>query len=435
MEDNGKTREKEFTDALIRAFGRECIYHSPQMRKASGQQKELADALILVPPYAVVFQLKWLHQSAEDFYGDKKDIEQNRLEQKMIAAARQFKRLHSGWRQGTKIELPQVWNTQSRKNYSLDLSIIEHFIPVVVVDFEDSQYEIAGGRTNVSPIVVQSPNAIKEWGMVHCFLFKDFLRILDDLFEPGDLMTYLTLRERQITESQRFINYSELDFFALYLSKYNEWNRTQDSPYLLVEPNYYEDFLETCKDEITKRRRVLKQEDSLDKIMAQMCSHSHVGIIPSIVRNIGQIKSLPALLKKDISHHLDCNLAKLSIARANNKTQISIGRFPTVLSPNTVYLIAAVLYELQYSEAVIEILYQRTLSYMVANGWRNEKQDVFIVIKDLDGRWAFVGYRRPTATDYDNCLQPKELEETRTDFNLELFRETEWSYSRHCQAT
>ena len=235
MEDKGKTREKEFTEALIRAFGRECIYHSPQMRKASGQQKELADALILVPPYAVVFQLKWLHQSAEDFYGDKKDIEQNRLEQKMIAAARQFKRLHSGWRQGTKIELPQVWDTQSRKNYSLDLSIIEHFIPVVVVDFEDSQYEIAGGRTNVSPIVVQSPDAIKEWGMVHCFLFKDFLRILDDLFEPGDLMTYLTLRERQITESQRFINYSELDFFALYLSKYNEWNRTQDSPYLLVE--------------------------------------------------------------------------------------------------------------------------------------------------------------------------------------------------------
>ena len=390
MNDMGKEREREFTDSLIRAFGCECVYHSPQMRKANGQQKELADAMILVPPYAVVFQLKWMHQTAEDFHGNNQEIEQGRLGQKMEEAARQFKRLNATWRRKSRIELPQIWNDR-KKNYVLNLSLIKFFVPVVIVDFEDRQYTAPGVRTNVCPIVTKVPDTIKDWGMVHCFLFRDFNTILDDLFTPGDLITYLFLREKQIMVHQKFLNYSELDFFALYLTDYSKWDCQESSPKLLVEPNYYEATIRKYADAFTKRRAFFRHSDFLDEIVSYMCAHFQARFLDAFLLSLGRIMALPALIRKEIARRIDINRKKLICQGSNATSQLSIGRFSTVIFPNTLYLITSVACELKYKETVKDYYYRRALSYVVEKGWQTDIQDVFMIILGLPDGWIVWG--------------------------------------------
>ena len=428
MEDKGKERECSFVDSLVQAFGHECVYYSPKIRKTSGQQKELADAMILVPPYAIVFQIKWLHQKAEDFHGTNKVIEQERLEHKMAEAAKQFKRLNTTWRQNSKIELPRVWGCRNNGTYTLDLNLIKHFIPVVIVDFEDQQYSMPGARTNVRPVVTKVPDSIKDWGMVHCFLFRDFKTILDDLFTPGDLMTYLFLREKQITGYQKYLNYSELDFFALYLTKYSEWDRTADSPMLLVESNYYEALVHHRADDFARRRLFFRHPDILDGIVSKMCMHfqNKEKGIESFLLNLGRIKGLPALLKKSIEEHVNKNLMKLTCTTVN--TQISMGRFASMIFPHTLYLIGVIVCELEYAETVKDYLYRRALSYIVENEWQLDTKDVFMILIDLHGRWFFVGGRTINAEDYIERLSIEEIERSRISLNVESFKESEWSY-------
>lgn len=434
MNDIGKERESEFVDSLIRAFGSECVYHSPQMRKANGQQKELADAMILVPPYAVVFQLKWMHQTAEDFYGANQEIERGRLWQKMVEAAKQFNRLNATWRRNSRIELPQIWNG-GKKTFTLDLSLIKFFIPVVVVDFEDQQYTAPGARTNVCPVVTKIPDAIKDWGMVHCFLFRDFNTILADLFTPGDLITYLFLREKQIMVHQKFLNYSELDFFALYLTKYPEWNRSINSPMLVVEPNYYEALIRDRADDFAKRREFFRNPDFLDEIVSQMCVHFQNKFCEAFLLNLGRIRGLPALIKKSIGEHVNINREKLECPNINitTTTQISMGRFATMIFPNTLYLIGSVICESKCVETVTDYLYRRALSYIVEKGWQSDIQDVFMIIQGVPNRWTFAGGCTVNADDYDRCLTKVEIEKSRVSFDIEPFNASEWSYLRQFQ--
>ena len=427
MQDKGKERERELVDRVVHAFGRECVYRSPQMQKANGQQKELADVMILVPPYAVVFQLKWMHQTADDFNGDNQEIEQGRLVQKMEEAARQFKRLNATWRRNSRIELPQVWN-DDKKTFVLDLRLIKFFIPVVVIDFEDQQYMVPGARTNVCPVVAKIPDAIKDWGMVHCFLFRDFNAILDDLFTPGDLITYLFLREKQVMVHQKFLNYSELDFFALYLTGYSKWNCQTSSPMLLVEPNYYEAVIGNRANDFTKRRMLFRKPDFFDEIMVRLCMNFQNVSIEDFLLNLGRIKGLPALLKKSIAERINANIVKLVSSKVNTTTQISIGRFSAVVFPHTLYLIGVVLCEPEYVETVKDYLYLRALSYVVEKDWQTEVQDVFMIILGLPNRWIFVGSRVINVNDYDLCLTAEEIEKSRVSHNVELFEESEWSY-------
>ena len=397
------------------------------MNKTNRQQKELADILILVPPYAVVFQLKWLHQTAEDFHGANQEIERGRLEQKMAKAAKQFNRLHATWRLDSKIELPQVWN--DRKNtFVLFFFLIKVFIPVVVIDFEDQQYATPDARTNVSPVVTKVPDVINDWGMVHCFLLKDFSIILDDLFTPGDLITYLLLRERQIKERQKFLAYSELDFFALYLTRYHEWNRSENAPMLFVAPNYYETIIGNHANDFTKRRMFFRKTDFFDEIIMWLCMNSQNMPIEDFLLNLGRIKGLPALLKKSIAEQINANIVKLANRKVNTTTQISIGRFSAVVFPHTLYLISVVLCEPEYVETVKDYLYLRALSYVVEKDWQPEVHDVFMIILGLPNRWVFVGNRVININDYGLCLTAEEIEKSRVSYDVELFEESEWSY-------
>jgi len=45
----GDVREKELYEALIRRFGRNCVYHSPKIH-VHGQEKELGDVVVLALP-------------------------------------------------------------------------------------------------------------------------------------------------------------------------------------------------------------------------------------------------------------------------------------------------------------------------------------------------------------------------------------------------
>lgn len=427
--DVGKMREVEFVSELVRAFGRECVYYSPQLRKKNGQQKELADVMILLPPYAVVFQLKWLHQHAEDFWGEEGEVERGRIEKKMFEAASQFKRLKESWRQDLCIQLPKIW-ARGGGAFTIKLGCIKHFIPVVVIDFQDDKYSQKGLRTNVAPVVSRIPDSLKEWGAVHCFLFRDFLFILKDLFTPGDLMTYLYLRERQVAVNRKFVSYSELDLFALYLTKFSEWNRTADSSLLAVEPNYYEALMRDRVEDFATRREKYRETDRLDWILLEMCAHFSGGEVEVFLSSLSRIKCMPALIKKNVANRFEANLKKYEALNGRVSAMTSVGRFSTILFPNVVYLVGVVGCHADDQMMALEYHYLRTLSHIVENGWQSQTDEVFMMVFNpcVNGVWT--GLRKINPVDYDVRLTQEEINMTRRSFSEEKFKESEWSYLR-----
>lgn len=133
--------------------------------------------------------------------------------------------------------------------------------------------------------------------------------------------------------------------------------------------------------------------------------------------------------------HVTINRKKLEHPNKNitTTTQISMGRFATMIFPNTLYLIGSVICESKCVETVNDYLYRRALSYIVEKGWQSDIQDVFMIIQGVPNRWTFAGVRTVNADDYNRCLTKVEIEKSRVSYDLEPFNASEWSYLRQFQ--
>lgn len=161
---NGDLCEQSLYELLVSRFGGNCVFRSPKVYP-HGQEKELADILVLALPYAIAIQSKWKKLTREDLLGEKKDVYRNRLIKTMEEAASQFKELASSINQDMVIKLPVPWTSDVEECFELPLRCIENIVPVVIVDFEDEEYDNPDLRYNdIPPVIVKVPSQIEHWG-------------------------------------------------------------------------------------------------------------------------------------------------------------------------------------------------------------------------------------------------------------------------------
>jgi len=268
VEGLGDIREAELYDALCRRFGRNCVYHSPKIR-VHRQEKELGDVVVLALPYMIVFQSKWKKMTSEDLHGDKGDLYKSRLIKTMQKAACQFKELASSLRQNVIIELPQVWFPESDETYQFPLELVDHVVPVVVVDFEDKMYDDPDARfEGVPPVVTEVPSQVKSWGAVHSFILRDFYRIINQLFTVGDLLYWLKEREKFLCGGKRsIVGYTELTLFAMYLENDSSWQTLNEADCVFFVGNdNFERMTRKMRKSFAKRQKIFGQRNLLDAI-------------------------------------------------------------------------------------------------------------------------------------------------------------------------
>ena len=423
----GHVREKELYEALVKRFGRDCVYLNSKYRRPDGTEKELWDVFVLALPYAIVFQMKWRDRTARDFSGEHADIEIKRIDKRMSTAAKQFREFLSLYDNHAKIMLPRVWR-QKEEEYELPLAYIEKIIPVVVIDFEDPDYIHPEQRTCLCPQVIEVPNCVKPFGAVHSFLFKDLIRIINEMFTIGDLVTYLTKRRMLIENGTAFLRYSEMDVFALYQTDYPLWEKLLDQSAVIIEPGIFEAKIAKYKEMFAKRQQCFTARDLVDGLIDEV-EHSAVDDM-ACLQNLGRLRLLTSVMKKDVSNVLLSNIRSFSLP---DNSQIcgmrrSIGNYASEILPETYFCVIVFNGTADQMIAVANYCYLRTLRRVKDEQKEGVAKEVFIVMVSAIVSASYVEIRQIRNEDYDFALSQEEIETSRFDYSERKVRVSEWSY-------
>jgi len=440
MDDKGKLREQELFDVLVSRFGEDCVYLNPKFRKTNGAEKELADIIVLAVPYILLFQLKWSHISDSDLAGEDSETMQRRLHRKMVEATCQFKAFCRLWGDHRSIMLPQVFGHSLQEEYELPLEEFTTVIPIVVVDFEDEKYHDPTLRYVVPPIVEDVPPIVKSCGCVHAFLFRDIERILEDMFTVGDLITYLKLRERQILGQKIFVNYSELDLFASYMSQYNQWEQASESFVVIVQRGMYEKIKDILAEEFKGRKKVFEEEDALDRVVAclkglvvnaSMREPLNEAFVSMFLGCSGRLRCLRAVEKKQLSDRLIRNIQACDISRGDDTRgpiESAFDLSTSIALPHTAFHVVASVYADSTIQNLLCLLYVRGLNMIKNNGKGDDVKEIMLILANARTKSTYVEVRR---------VSPEVLQYAATDEQMAVDRKSsatvhvgheEWAY-------
>lgn len=426
-EEIGHIREKELYEALVKRFGKDCVYLNSKYRRPDGAEKELWDVFVLALPYAIVFQMKWRDRTAQDFSGEHADVEIKRLGKKMNVAAKQFHEFLSLYNNHATIMLPRVWRHQE-EIYELPLDSIEKIIPVVVIDFDDPDYAFPEQRTCLGPQVTEIPNCVKLFGAVHSFLFKDLVRIIEEMFTIGDLVTYLTKRRMLIENGVTILRYSEMDIFALYQTDYPLWEKLLDNTGAMIEPGIFEAKIAKHKEKFVQRQQFFTTPDFVDGLIDQVVRSGADDMV--CLQNLGRLRLLTSVMKKDVSNVLSNNMRSFSLPENAQVCGIrsSIGSYSTEIMSGTYYCVIVFNGTKDKMVAVADYCYLRTLSRVREQKKEGVAKEVFIIMVSAIVPASYVEIRQIRDEDYGFALTQEEVEASRFDYSERKIRASEWRY-------
>lgn len=426
-EEIGHVREKELYEALVKRFGKDCVYLNSKYRRPDGAEKELWDVLVLALPYAIVFQMKWRDRTAQDFSGEHADVEIKRLGKKMNIAAKQFRRFMSLYNNHAKIMLPRVWRHQEEV-YELPLDSIEKIIPVVVIDFDDPDYGCPEQRTCLGPQVTEIPNCVKPFGAVHSFLFKDLVRIIEEMFTIGDLVTYLTKRRMLIENGVTILRYSEMDMFALYQTDYPLWEKLLDNTAAMIEPGIFEAKIAEHKEKFEQRQQFFTAPDLVDGLIDQVVCSTADDM--ACLQNLGRLRLLTSVMKKDVSSVLSKNIRSFSLPENAQVCGMhrSIGNYASEIMPGTYYCVIVLNGTTDTMVAVANNCYLRTLRRIKDVQKEGVAKEVFIIMVSAMAPASYVEIRQILEGDYGFALTQEEVEASQLDCSERKVRAGEWIY-------
>ena len=405
----GDVREKELYEALIRRFGRNCVYHSPKIH-VHGQEKELGDVVVLALPYMIVFQAKWKQMTSDDLNSEKGEVYRKRLIKTLQEAAGQFKELAVSLRQKMSVGLPQVWIPNSNDMYQFPLDLVAHVVPVVVVDFNDKKYDDPEERFgDIPPVVTEVPAQIKSWGIVHSFLLRDFYRILDQLFTVGDLLYWLQERERLIAGKKRaIIGYGELTLFAIYLTNYPLWQKLFEADCALItDSDCFERATKDWSKDFVKRQEIFGQRSFLDAIDDTMVRS--LSMVEGVDRNEailsylscqGRLLCCTAKTKRMMSQKFNSHLHSF---RKNGKAfcgSFAISSEPMPLMETAFYLGVAPYDSEEDALEYCARAYGRTLAVLRDHGLDKTTDEVLVLFVQSETHQVFCLLRRVGSMDY-----------------------------------
>lgn len=436
MSSIGDLRERQIYEMLVSRFGKNCVFRSPKIHQR-GQEKELADVLVLALPYAIVIQSKWKKAGVEELLGEKGQVHKQRLITTMEEAAAQFKQLASSLMHNMIVRLPCPWSNDDRETFELPLKSVKHIIPIVIVDFEDNNYLNPELRYNdIPPIVVKVPSSVSSWGLVHAFLFKDFAQIVNKLFTVGDLLLWAKERSRLFGKTIRsVIGYNELSLFTFYLFRNDEWEKLLSFDMIwLADNDFFEHFEE-------KYANALRDRDSrfggtcffdvveqvlIDTILA-MDAEQRKKYISGYLKLWGRILCMPSMMKMPMANKLYENLG-YSSSCIGIGMKCSYGLFDH-RCPNAgvVFCLGATPYNDQTVESLSDYAYFRTLSYIKSAGKIESVNEVVVLLLRSDKPGVTYMIRKPQPQEYEACLSEEELKSSCKSFAKQDFKVSEWN--------
>ena len=425
--ETGHIRERELYEALVRRFGEDCVYLNSKYKRPDGAEKELWDIFVLALPYAVVFQMKWRDRSANDFVGERGCVEAKRLDKKMSEAAKQFREFLTLYDNHATIRLPRVWRQQSG-DYELPLDFIEKIIPVVVIDFDDPDYANPDLRMCLRPRVSDVSNRVKPFGTVHSFLFKDLLRIIDQMFTIGDLVTYLMKRREMLETGVAFVQYSEMDMFALYQTDYPLWEKLVGNSAVVIEPGIFEAKTAKHKEKFAQRQQFFTTPDLIDGLIDEVV-HSDVEDM-ACLQNLGRLRLMTSVMKKDVSKVLMQNIRLFSLPRDAQVCGMrrSIGNYASEIMPGTYICVVVFNGMPSHMIAVASYCYLRTLRRIEELQKKGEAKEVFIIMVSAITPASYVELKQILDEDYGLAPSQEEIEASRFDCSERKVKASEWGY-------
>lgn len=425
--ETGHARERELYEALVRRFGADCVYLNSKYKRPDGAEKELWDVFVLALPYAVVFQMKWRDRSAKDFTGEHGDVEVKRLDKKMNEAAKQFREFLTLYDNHATIRLPRVWR-QHGGEYDLPLDFIEKIIPVVVIDFDDPDYASPDIRTCLRPQVTEVPNRVKPFGAVHSFLFKDLVRIVEEMFTIGDLVTYLMKRSEMLEKGVLFFRYSEMDMFALYQTDYPLWKKVLGNSAVVVEPGIFEAKTAKHKEKFEQRQQFFTTPDLMDGLIDRVV-HAAADDM-ACLQNLGRLRLMTSVMKKDVSKVLMENIRSFSMPKDAQVCGMrrSIGNYASEALPGTYFCVVVFNGQSDQMLAVASCCYLRTLRRIEELQKKTEAKEVFIIMASAITPASYVELKQIRKEDYDLAPSQDEVEASRFACSERQIKASEWRY-------
>ena len=386
--------------------------------------------------------MKWKAICSSDILGPNGDVEWKRVVKALEKATKQFNDFRTLWERKAVIDLNQQWYTGSDLKFELDLGRIKHIIPIAIVDFKDENYNAPSSRIAIPPIVLNVPDSIDKHGCVHSFLLHDFERIINDLFTVGDLITYLKLRAKQVATAGKFIHYSEMDLFAIFLVRYDIWDELLNSGTVAIERGVYERVHESNRSQFEDRRRLFLQEDFVDRILcgavnAFMRAHPQdklsANTITPCIEFSGRINCMTSLIKKLVSDKIKYNVDHWVPPKNINeefKALSSLGRFAEIVLPTTVFLIAVAGFTYKTIGVAIDDLYYRLLFRLRNASKEKDVSEVLIIlINGYDGQ-IFPFLRYVYTKEYDDAEEYMRQMPTNRQLSVEPILESEWTYAK-----
>lgn len=437
-EDQGHKTEQEIYEQLCCRFGADCVYLSPKVPDSKGE-KEVCDILVLALPYAIAFQIKWKKSTADDLQGVNADVKRKRLIRTMEKAAGQFAEICSTIAHAKVIEVPRVWEGCSSETYMLPMDVIEHLIPIVIVDFEDVNYSDPDKRySDVPPVLHASSFQAEKYGIVHSFLKRDFLRIIDQLFSVGDLMLWLSARERLIGNGNRaFIGYHELTLFMLYLFNNPLFNEMMEYDGVLLDDNtLFEYEIEKHKVEFDARKRKFEDWILLDMIEAMLAKAArrmyaetnNNEIILAYLQVVGRFKRLYVLARQELSRKIKKNLEQFKPCAGKCMYKGTYSFFGQGTTSNTLFYLAACDFIAETGESCLEYGYLRALSNACARKREKSIKEVLVLLVRQDRPDICARLFPVVQSDFNAVLAKEELERSRVSFSESKTTTTEWKY-------
>ncbi len=354
----------------------------------------MCDILILALPYAIAFQVKWMKLTAEELTGEKAEIKKERMIRRMRSAADQFSEICSGISHANHAKLSMAWNKNSACTYTLSMNQIEYLVPIVIIDFEDNDYGDPDKRyCDVPPVITDAGKQAQKYGRIHSFLKADFLRIVDQLFSVGDLMLWLSEREKMFEGKPKAImGYNEMTLFLIYL--YNnplfKKIRTYDGIWL-DDNDAYERETAKHKDEFSQRRNVLGRTTLIGEIeKLLMCTARHFleggrdEELVNYLQHVGRLKRLPSLSRLELSRKLHESLQLYSPVLGKLSFRVTYAMFGEGTISSTLFLLAVCDFVAENVELYFSYAYQKALSYAKKEALSTRMKEVLIVLLRKD---------------------------------------------------
>lgn len=439
-ENLGDQIEDELFDLLRTRFGGDCVYHSPKYRKINGQEKELSDVLIVSLPYVISFQSKWLSYSSDDFDSEKGKIIASRVVKRMEEGARQHKSLKSLLLNSSSLELPLVWD-EDGGTYQLPTALIKRIIPIVVMDFDDKRYDDPDSRLILPPIVVNDTNRQSDISVVHAFMFKDLVRILCDMFTVGDLIAYLNQRSRILERQNRFpLHFNELTLFAVYLTKFDLFEKILQSDFVLfLENDIYEHRMTEINKAIQQRRELYSVRDRVDDIMLFLADNAKLerstnvsleAVATRYVTCLSRLKCFGSMFKRMISDAIEYCWTRVVVNNEQSHFSYIINA-ETNISGQAIIVACFDVESREFVENSVRIQewsLRRLMTAIKGEQTRSDIVEVLMIIFNRNKEKIMMRVHQLEAEDYDLTLSESEAMNQRKIMTRGNYHLEEWSF-------